>query len=296
MGAIRKVERHRQRPSHRGAARRFSAGATFVFLLWTCAMGCQANDPCAQTGVACGGSPVGQWTLSDSCQDPTVRVTLPRTYLGQPIETAGAHPPEPATSDWCADLEYTPSGIVALNLPHDTSRIIGAYVVYGEDHTYSAFVTQSAHTAIEFSLACLSRFGTFTGCADFGVAFATYGAGLGGVKDTECHDSANGCLCSYSVESDAAGSNLNGTWSTNGNLLTHFAGSMVLPSQADFCTNGDHLTLWGHNGTDIMDLSGVATMYLGRIVCGNNVVERGEQCDPPNTQTCDANCRTIMAN
>jgi hypothetical protein len=294
MGAMRKkLERRRQRPSPRNTARLCSAGATFLFLLSTGATGCHANDPCAETGVACGGSPVGRWTLSDACQDPTIRTTLPRTYLGQPIETAGQAPPEPTTSDWCADLKYTASGIEALNLPHDTSRIIGAYIVYGDDHTYSAFVTTSAHTSIEFSFDCLSRFGTFTGCADFGVAFATYGAGLGGVKETDCSDSANGCLCSYTVENDSAGSNLNGTWSANGNVLTHFAGSMVLPSQVDFCTNGDHMTLWGHDGTGIMDLGGVRIMDLGRIVCGNGVVERGEECDPPNTQTCDSNCRII---
>ena len=28
-------------------------------------------------------------------------------------------------------------------------------------------------------------------------------------------------------------------------------------------------------------------------VCGNNIVETGEQCEPPNTPTCDASCQTI---
>ncbi|MBU0716980.1 MAG: thrombospondin type 3 repeat-containing protein [Planctomycetes bacterium] len=30
-------------------------------------------------------------------------------------------------------------------------------------------------------------------------------------------------------------------------------------------------------------------------VCGNGVVETGEQCDPPNGSTCDANCQTVSA-
>lgn len=28
-------------------------------------------------------------------------------------------------------------------------------------------------------------------------------------------------------------------------------------------------------------------------VCGNNIIETGEQCEPPGTTTCDANCQTI---
>jgi hypothetical protein len=31
----------------------------------------------------------------------------------------------------------------------------------------------------------------------------------------------------------------------------------------------------------------------GTPVCGNGVIETGEQCEPPNTQTCDANCQFI---
>ncbi len=30
-------------------------------------------------------------------------------------------------------------------------------------------------------------------------------------------------------------------------------------------------------------------------VCGNNIVESGEQCEPPNTATCDANCQNTSA-
>jgi hypothetical protein len=260
------------------------------------ATGCRPIDACAEKGTPCGGDPVGKWTLAQACQDPAFKIPPQRPYLDQPVTTARQPPPEPVGTDWCADLKYTSSGIEALNLPHDTFTLVGAYLVYGEDHTYSATVTSSAKTHIEFSRSCLTRFGFFPSdlCAEFASAFARYGATLGGVKDTSCEDSANGCLCTYTVESDAAGSNLNGTWSTNGGVLTHFAGTAVLPSQVDFCSDGDHLTLWGYHRTNIMDIAGARTMSLARIVCGNGKAERGEDCDPPDGTTCDGTCHAIM--
>jgi hypothetical protein len=256
---------------------------------------CRPVDACARSGNACGGDPVGRWTLASACQDPAYKPPLQRTFLGQPTTEARQPPPDPSTSDWCDDLKYTASGIEALNLPKDTPSLIGAYIVYSNDNTYSAFVTSSARTSVEFSSSCLTRFGYSSSCADFGVAFAKYGATLGGVKDTSCEDSANGCLCRYTTESDAAGSTLNGTWAASGSVLTHFAGTMVLPTQVDFCVEGDKMTFWGHDRTNILDIAGARTLDLNRIVCGNGVVERGEDCEPPNTATCDAQCHAIKA-
>jgi hypothetical protein len=268
--------------------------AVVVVALVLFSAACRATDHCAESAAPCGGSPVGRWTLETSCQDPISPSPLQRTYLGQPVAQAGQRPPEPTTSDWCADLKYIASGIQTLNLPRDASEVVGALVTYGEDHTYSAFVTSSATTSVEFSNYCLTRFGYFNNCSEFSAAFAAYAAVLGGVKDTKCEDSANqGCRCSYTIEADAAGTNLNGVWSTQGSLLTHYAASDVLPSKVDYCASGSGLMLWGHDRTGIMDLAGVRTMTLRRIECGNGVAEPGESCEPPNTATCNAQCQII---
>jgi len=34
----------------------------------------------------------------------------------------------------------------------------------------------------------------------------------------------------------------------------------------------------------------------GAITCGNGVIEPGEQCDPPNSATCDCNCQLVEEN
>lgn len=269
-------------------------------VLFLSAAACRPTDVCGETGTPCGGNPVGNWILSDSCQDPSYRTPLQRTYLGQPITPARQPPPEPASSDWCADLKYGPGGISALNLPHDTAALVGTYLTYDSNMTYGAFITSRSTASIEFSISCLTRFGYFDSCDGFGKAFADYGAQLGGVKDTSCAPSTSGCLCHYVVEADAAGTDLTGTWSVSGNLLTHFAGTGVLPSQADFCVQGDTMTLWGHDRTVLFDTGivpakapGARIMHFTRIVCGNGMVERGEDCEPPNTPTCNASCKTI---
>ena len=267
--------------------------------------GCRPTDACAQSGASCGGDPVSQWNEVDACQDPSLLdpAIAKRTYRGQPIVTAGQAPPEPTSTDWCADLVYGPTGITFLNLPRDPPRLLGAFLSFqGDDPpadttgSYGALVTSSDTTSIEFSQTCLARFGFASSCAQFGAAFAAFGTGLGGVKSTSCADATDGgCLCVYTVEADAAGSNLSGRWRREGNLLTFFASNMVLPTQADYCIEGDRMTLWGHDRTNIMDIAGLRTLILDRIVCGNGKLERGEQCDPPNQTTCNSMCQTIAA-
>jgi hypothetical protein len=266
-------------------------------------VGCRPTDACAETGEICGGDPVSQWTETDACQDPSLldMAIAKRSYRSQPIVTAGQPPPEPTSTDWCADLAYGPTGITSLNLPRDPPGLVGAYLSFqGDDPpantsgSYGAFVTSSDQTSIEFSQSCLTRFGFSSSCAEFGAAFAAFGSRAGGVKETSCTDASDsGCLCTYTVESDAAGSNLSGRWRRQGNVLTFFPSSMVLPTQADYCVQGNHMTLWGHDRTNVMDIAGLRTVSLDRIVCGNGKLERGEQCDPPNQTTCNSMCQTV---
>ena len=78
---------------------RWLAGALAVVVLAFGALlpaACRTVDKCAENGTPCGGNPVGHWTLASSCQDPILANTAitKRTYLGQPITTAGQRAPE----------------------------------------------------------------------------------------------------------------------------------------------------------------------------------------------------------
>jgi len=265
---------------------------------------CRPADVCAEPADACGGDPVGQWTLVDSCQDPTLpdMAIAKRTTRNQPVVTAGQPPPEPASTDWCADLVYGPSGIDFLNLPRDTPKLLGAYLSYASTDlsnphatgSWGALVTTSDTTSIDFSRSCIERFGYSATCQQFGVDFATFGTTLGGVKETSCgDDGSGGCLCRYTIEADAAGTNLSGAWAASGSTITHFPSNMVLPSEVDFCVQGSRMTLWGHDRTSILDIAGARTMSFEKIVCGDGRVDRGEQCDPPDGVTCSDACQRI---
>jgi hypothetical protein len=266
---------------------------------------CRPTDACAETGTPCGGDPVGAWAEADICQDPTLQDSIggKQTYRNQSMVPGGQSPPEATSTDWCSSLEFFgPDGIRIFALPRDTPRIRGAYLNYregGADHTqgvYATLVTSSDRTSINYSASCLQRFGYSPGsCSQFGEAFAAYGASLGGVQQTHCEDSGQGgCLCSYLSESDAAGPNLSGSWRKNGHVITHFASNMVLPSQVDYCVQGDQMTLWGHNRTNILDFAGLRILVLRRIVCGDGYVDRGEDCDPPDAgKMCSQTCHVI---
>lgn len=288
-------------------ARWFAAGAAALVLAGA---SCKPADACAEDGAACGGDPAGAWNMTASCQDPTLPdpAIATRSYRGQPLVSAGEPPPEPTSSDWCADLVYGPNGIDFLNLPRNAPRLFGGYLVFQDDDatatsgSYSAILTTRDVTSIEFSSTCLDRFG-FTAapgappdCAAFATSFATFGTTLGGVKDTACAPSGSGCLCTYTIEADAAGSNLSGVWRRlpgEDGALTLYASNHLLPSKTDYCRQGDTMTLWGHDRTSIMDFSGTRTLHLARVVCGDGKVDRGEQCDPPDGVTCNDACQTV---
>jgi hypothetical protein len=269
--------------------------------------GCRSADACAETHSPCGGDPVGAWVELSACQDPALQDTIgaKQTYRNQPMVPAGQPPPELTSMDWCSSLEFFgANGIRFLALPRDTPRVQGAYLSYAAgdagEHSkglYATLITSSDRTNINYSSSCLQRFGYAPGsCAAFGEAFATYGASLGGVKETSCKDSGDGgCTCSYLIESDAAGTNLAGIWSSDGHVITHFAGNMGLPTQVDYCVQDNLMTLFGHNRTNIFDFAGLRTLILRKVVCGDGITDRGEDCDPPDQTRCSSTCQTIGA-
>ncbi len=281
---------------------RFSVGVFLSGAMLLFAEGCKPLDACAETTLPCGGDPVGDWAEASVCQDPALQdaIAAKQTYRNQPIVPGGQPPPELTSMDWCSSLQFFgPQGIRFFALPRDTPAIQGAFLSYQAasmtaDHTqglYSTLLTSSDRTSINYSASCLQRFGYSPGsCKEFGAAFADYGKTLGGIKETECQDSAGGgCVCSYLSESDAAGTNLSGIWSSDGHVITHFAGSGILPTQVDYCVQGNRMTLWGHDRTTILDItgsSGLRTLVLRRVVCGDGFVDHGEDCDSPGQRIC----------
>jgi len=251
---------------------------------WIAAAGCLAllacrmDDPCAPQGDACGGDPTGQWTVTDSCRDPAYQNPEAITYYDQTQNMARQPPPEPTSSDWCSYLLYDPvQGITQFTFPYDTLAIATGRVTYDAAGTYAALLATGGGGSIDISASCLSRFSVHYQC---GAADASTPAGTRSVEDDltaysvslgspqqniACADDGRlGCLCSYEIASEPSGGGLSGRWSTQGALLTHFAGTKLIPSQADVCVSGDTMTVWGHNRAAIWDQAGLRTVTLMR--------------------------------
>lgn len=229
---------------------------------------CRAEDPCAPANKACGGDPSGNWTVVDACQEASYVPPQPLTYYGQPSNMARQPPPEATSSDWCSYLVYDPArGVTNFVFPADALTLVGGNVTYEMNGVFAALMNTTGGGSIDLSGSCLERFAAAPTCDELTTSLATFAATEPSFQNIACSDDGDGgCRCSYSINFLPSGGPLSGRWGSNGSLLTHFAGSRQLPSQADFCVDGGGtLTLWGHGRTDLWDQPGLRTLVLSRI-------------------------------
>jgi hypothetical protein len=240
-------------------------------------LGCRMDDDCAPTGDPCGGDPTGEWTIAGSCRDPFYQPPRPVTYFGQAETMARQPPPEATSSDWCSYLTYDPTmGITNFVFPYDTLQVTSGRVGYDGGGAYAALLSTTGKGAVDISVSCLTRFGAVPSCRSPAAPPAThsltddlraYSVSLGSpFQDIDCADDGRGgCSCTYTIAFEPSGGGLSGRWSTQATLMTHFAGTKLIPSQADFCVAGDTMTLWGHDRAAIWDQPGLRTVTLQRM-------------------------------
>jgi hypothetical protein len=243
-------------------------------------LACHMDDPCAApSGAACGGDPTGLWMVTDTCRDPAYQGPDPVTYYGQTQNMARQPPPEPTSSDWCSYLLYDPvRGITQFTFPYDTLAIASGHVTYDGVGTYGALLATSGQGSVAISASCLTRFSVDFQCGPMDPAapvpgvrsvtddLAAYSVTLGSpFQGIDCADDGNaGCHCIYDIASEPSGGGLSGRWSTQGALLTHFASTKLIPSQAELCVSGDTMTVWSHNRAWIWGLPGLRSVTLAR--------------------------------
>src|SRR5450432_344707 len=256
--------------------------------------GCQPETSCAENGSPCGGNPTGSWNVVGACRDPAFAPPVPVTYFQQPVQMARQPTPMTASSDWCSSLVLGnvmgATGVTSFTFPHDTLGVAGGQITYTSDDpqqqqgAYQATINTVGAGGIELSPACLSRMGMSLSCEGVASALASFAGAQKGDPGVPCSDSpsepaacqfffsyqniscaavsSGGCRCRYGVS--FAGS-LKGRWRRAGGVLTHSDASRMLPSQADYCVNGNNsLSLWGHDRTSILDQPGIRTLSLQR--------------------------------
>ena len=243
-------------------------------------LACRMDDPCAARQSACGGDPTGEWSVSDTCRDPAYQNPEAVTYYGQTEPMARQPPPEPTSSDWCSYLIYDPlKGIQSFTFPHDTLAFVSGHVTYDGAGSYAGLLQAGGTGSVDISASCMTRFSVIFQCApaDASTPMGTrsvtddltvYSSGSLGAPEQNiacADDGSGGCACSYELRSEPSGGGLAGYWSTQGPLLTHFAGTKLIPSQADLCVDGDTMTLWGHDRAAIWDQAGLRTVTMTRV-------------------------------
>jgi hypothetical protein len=238
------------------------------------------DDPCAPKTTACGGDPSGIWAVEDACRDPAFQNPEAITYKDQAQTMARQPPPEPTSSDWCSYLMYDPTlGITKFIFPSDTLAVSpGGTITYDGSGTYAAKFQVVGRGSVDLSASCLSRFAVAFQCAEADPAtlpagarsltndLKAYSISLGSpAQNIVCADDGNlGCACTYELASEPTGGGLSGRWSTQGPLLTHFADTLAIPTQADLCVGTDTMSIAGHDRTWIWAYPGLRTVTLVR--------------------------------
>lgn len=232
---------------------------------------CEPREVCGGELDACGGDLSGTWSvLVDTCEDQTYLPYTELTFYDQPVDFAREDPPERTGADWCADLRYMPSGIqsINLNLLEPWIPVTSATITYTPEEgsttrgTYEGSLSVSGQFTQYFSRACLTAHGANPTCDELTAALNDRLENSSGFGSFSCTDGDDfGCDCSYDRFSVPA---LLGSWSTRNGVVTHFDSFGKLPSQADYCANGDTLQLSGHNRQFLWDHTGLRELVLGR--------------------------------
>jgi len=236
------------------------------------ACGGKGTEGTCTTYPACGGQPMGTWTLTTGCSNlvvmPYQQPSLP-DQLMQP-QTATVAPPQPmptTSGDWCSQLVYEPSinpsmPVRSVVLWHGPPTVHDGYVKMRPDGTYQAqiqFITLE-HTF--FPNACITKYErTAPTCEKLGIDLASYEQTQPGFmfdQPMNCTgDSSVGCDCSYHYQVQ---SGAQGTWSVdpaNPGSILFASTSSAIPYSASFCVNGQTLQLSGDDGTDLFGAQGV---------------------------------------
>jgi hypothetical protein len=260
-------------------AQRFASVIVLVLALAGC--GGKGTEGTCATYPGCGGQPVGNWTLTNGCNNlivaPYQVPSLPE-QLAQP-QTATQAPPQPmptTSGDWCSQLIYQPSidpvaPVKGVVLWHGPPTVHDGYVYVLADNTYKAqiqFITLE-HTF--FANECLTRYErTAPSCEKLGMDLAAYEQGQPGFKFGDLNmvctgDSTVGCDCQYTYQVQAM---QQGTWQLDPVRPSSIVFSSIAsgePQSASFCQSGDSLQLSGNDGTILFGAVGVRSGAFTRM-------------------------------
>ena len=242
-------------------------------------LGLSANA-CGGKGVAgdcpdlpaCGGNPVGSWKATSVCEiresaAPQLAVPTPSAVnVPQTPALAGAPPNPNVSGDWCSGLVFLPPSAQSNGKLGGASfyakpfASIETTVVYLANQTYNYATTGASTETTHFTRSCLNAYGYSPTCAELTEALS--GQQFANYQGMKCVDTPDvGCDCSYlSIESGGP----SGIWRVDGGTLIQFPDNGGAAQPADFCVQGDTLTVSGKNGAHLLASTGRRSMVMRR--------------------------------
>jgi hypothetical protein len=247
--------------------------------------GCAEGDVCKALG-ACGGNPVGGWTLKTgpaSCQLPVYQPPRDIWLFGRGAPVARQPPPEPAYSDQCHGLVYDSNREKPVSnrpfFPSEEAPYGEARIKYTDDGHYEASFVRTGVYALSFSRTCMRQYGSDADCQTMeGFLNPMDGQdGEGTATKVQCKEGAEPGSCDCSFEPPAVKPD-RGLYAITGSEITHYSQAHAMfPAPATFCVKGDDLQLTGSRGLSLYNRAGLRTMELQRVNCDDGEQGPGEE-------------------
>lgn len=250
--------------------------SALALVLATAIAGCGGKGVagyCPDT-AACGGDLTGVWQIGNVCEfgEPTPPLLVvpspPAVSVPQTPALATTAPPTATVSgDWCSNLVY-----YATSAQQDGTKLGGGTfyarprslvkgtAAFLADHTYNLGTVGEAKETTHFPRSCLTAYGANPTCSE--LTKALNDATFANIVDMSCADASDtGCDCTY-VVTESGGSM--GTWRADGGTLIIYPISGGAPQPADYCVQGNTLTMGGKNGAHLNASAGTRTLTMTR--------------------------------
>jgi hypothetical protein len=266
--------------------------------------GCSTSPHCPEL-VSCGGDLMSgakdnlgqlesEWVASadGACMEQIQLPVQPISLQQQPARPAGKKQVGNATVDWCSSLVVKPDGSLGFQGFFPIIPMKTVILTLSADGTYNAHFTQFAPQKMNFSAACRAAQGINETCQELGRHIKEAIAAESNVTNMRCYDIEDeGCECAYELK---LLNSLPGTWATSGSRVTFYDNSLAPspPATADFCAQGERLTMTGHDGAQLLGRAALRTLELHHPTCGDGIqshqlheegVDCGGECPPCGT-------------
>jgi hypothetical protein len=243
--------------------------------------GCAAGESCGS------GDPTGFWVVQDKCEYYPSQPSQPINYTQYMamVRDPVLPPLQPAATtngDWCSGLNYTPGGVMEVDLWHPAVPLSSGTMSFTSPtdatnpsayETDLIFSVQNVTT--HFPIACLQAGGVSSSCTDFADALTKFLATAEpsqGITALRCAASSSdsGCDCSYTFQVEVVDT---GTWTLGGGILYQnsesykFNGTSVsefqpqAPTASTYC-KGSTLTLTGNDGSSLAGVLGLRSLTM----------------------------------